>query len=296
MAPTRDWDSWHLHVPAFGPAATDQVVTRVVAPAADLLAAWASPTVWFFVRYWQFGPHVRFRVLGLDQEQSDQVDALLRAQLSETLAGITPALSPEEYRGVAAPLAAAGEGGRSVELGDLWPPGVYRQPYRPEIERYGGQGRLDRSEALFATSSELALAFLRRNPPDAARSGLGLCATRAALDTLADGDHRRRFCRRASDGWQAWASRGGGGGDNAEVVALPRPPDRVASLEGRTPAPVRRWADQLGEAMAIWRADAGEDVAERILHSHVHMLHNRLGLSVGQERNHYLVLAEAVKP
>ncbi len=214
------WDSWHLHVPAFGPAATDQVVTRVVAPAADLLAAWASPTVWFFVRYWQFGPHVRFRVVGLDQEQSDQVDALLRAQLSETLAGITPALSPEEYRRVAAPLAAAGEGGQALELGDLRAPGVYREPYRPEIERYGGPGRLDRSEALFATSSELALAFLRRNPPDAARSGLGLCATRAALDALADGDHRRRFCRRASDGWQAGASRGGGGGDNAEVVAL----------------------------------------------------------------------------
>jgi hypothetical protein len=48
--------------------------------------------------------------------------------------------------------------------------------------------------------------------------------------------------------------------------------------------------------MAIWRTETGEDVAERILHSHVHMLHNRLGLSVGQERNHYLVLAEAVKP
>jgi Lantibiotic biosynthesis dehydratase C-term len=294
MASTTSWDSWHLHVPAFGAAAGDQVVARVVGPAADRLRAWESPTVWFFVRYWQFGPHVRFRVLGLDQEQSDQLDALLRRQLTDTLAGITTALSPEEYQRIAAPLAAAGEGGQALELGDLWPPGVYRRPYLPEIDRYGGAARLAQSEALFATSSELALAFLRRNPPGAARSGLGLCATRAALDALADGDRRRRFCRRAGDGWQAWASRGGGG-----LPQVPQVPARlraVEGVEGRTPAPVRRWAEQLCEAMTTWQAEAGEDVAERILHSHVHMLHNRLGLSVGEERSNYLVLAEAVNP
>lgn len=284
MAPT--WESWHLHLPTFEAAATDQVVRGVIGPAANTLrhwraaGRWAAPGAWFFVRYWQFGPHVRFRALGLEPDQALHLDELLRVRLTEALAPADGALSPEDYRRLAAPLAAAGEGGQPLALGQLWAPGVYRQPYLPETERYGGQTLVARSEALFQESSELAVAFLRRDPPDAARSGLGLCATQAALEALGDVDRRRRFCRRASDGWRQWAGPGG-----AESASLPERP------EGRIPAPVQRWADQLQAAMAIWRAETTEDKAERLLHSHVHMLHNRLGLSIGQERNHYLVLA-----
>lgn len=283
------WESWHLHVPTFESAAADRVVSWVIGPAADLVRRWKAacegtvPVAWFFVRYWQFGPHVRFRASGLEPDQAHQIDELLRARLADVLAVTVAALTSEEYRQVADPLAAAGEGGPPLEIGDLWPEGVYRRPYQPEIERYGGARLLAQSEALFETSSELALAFLRRNPPEGARCGLGLCAVQAALDALGDLDHRRRFCRRAADGWQTWAARGGGGGP--EVTVLP------SRLDGRIPAPVRRWADQLMAAMSIWRDETSEEGAERILHSHIHMLHNRLGLSVARERNHYLVLA-----
>jgi hypothetical protein len=64
----------------------------------------------------------------------------------------------------------------------------------------------------------------------------------------------------------------------------------------QAPAPVTRWADRLGSTMEHWLVSAGQDGAERILVSHIHMLHNRLGLSVAQESTHYRVLAQSLAP
>jgi hypothetical protein len=277
------WAAWHLHLAALGAPATDQVVRHVVGAAVDALREWDAATEWFFIRYWQFGPHVRLRVADLGAERQQDLDARIRARMADILSAGSHTLTADQYRQHAAPLAAAGEGGQPLDPGELWPAGVYRQPYQPEVERYGGPSLLALSESLFHQASRLAHAFIQLRPPEGARSGLGLRATRAALDALAGDDERLRFCQRAASGWQSWAERGGGGKIPA---AAP-----MAGLEGKAPAPVRRWADQLSQAMTQWRGATTEQAAERILHSHVHMLHNRLGLSVGQECNHYLVLA-----
>jgi hypothetical protein len=142
------------------------------------------------------------------------------------------------------------------------------------------------SESLFQTASEVALGFCCLSPPEAARSGLGLRATWAALAVL-DDDRRLGFCRRAAAGWQSWITAGGGIGAY-RVAALP------AGFDTPPPAPVRRWVDQLGRALPVWRGSQPPATAERILQAHIHLLHNRLGLSVIQERNHYLALATAL--
>jgi thiopeptide-type bacteriocin biosynthesis protein len=185
-------------------------------------------------------------------------------------------------------LAAAGEGAGELDTGHLWPAGVYRQPYQPETARYGGSGLMGESESLFHVSSELALGFLRLCPPERARSGLGVVATRAALDVLADDDRRLRVCRRAAAGWRQWWQRAGG-------EELPRSPGE-SPPPGTAPAPVRRWVAGLRAALPRWQDEAGEEEAERILQSHIHMLHNRLGLSVAQEQAHYLALAAPPVP
>ncbi len=282
------WRAWHLHLSSSVVAASDRVVHHVVGAAADTLRQGQTPTPWFFMRYWQYGPHVRFRVANLDPDRGEVLDRLLRARMTEVLAATPINLTPEEYRRSAAPLAAAGEGGHALDLGELWPPGVYQHLYQPEVDRYGGPGLLAESEALFQVASELALAFVRLGPPEAARSGLGLRATQAALDVLADDDRRRRFCLRAGAGWQAWGDRGWDRNNGRGKNPAPLPAVRLA---GNVPAPVQRWADQLGSAMTLWRGATDEEQAERVLHAHIHMLHNRLGLSVVQEHNHYLALA-----
>jgi hypothetical protein len=280
MSTPTSWRSWHLHVSDLRVGASDDILRQVVHPA---LQGRSNP--WFFVRYWQHGPHVRLRVGNLDDEAVVQLEGTLRRCLDEMLGGAGPMLTAEEYRRQAAPLAAAGEGGQALEVGDLWPRGVYRHPYQPEVDRYGGAALLASSESLFQTASSLALAFVRRQAPESARCGLGLQATRAALGVLGDDERRRSFCRGVGAGWQAWAARGGAtdqGKDPAPVAASPR--------EGHLASPVRRWADQLRSSMTLWRDATSETGAERILQSHVHMLHNRLGLSVSQEHTHYRAL------
>lgn len=284
------WAAWHLHLPTLDPRAQDQVVVDVVGPAVNWLRARDEAAEWFFVRYWQHGPHIRFRVAGLGSDLVRQMDQLLRAVM------IVP--QPEErltvaaYRSHVAPLAAAGEGGGTIAVGVLWPAGVYRQPYVPEPDRYGGKDLLRVSESLFVSSSELVLAFASRRPPPGARAGLALQATAAAVQVLPEEDQRLGFCQRSGAGWRAWA---GLDDDRRPVVAV------TDELAGRirapsTTGPVRRWVDGLAPAFRAWR-DAGPDgLAERILHSHIHMLHNRLGLSIAHELAHYQTIAHVLTP
>ena len=287
------WRSWHLHLSTLDASAGDRVVRDVVGPVVGETRG--TPGVgWFFLRYWQEGPHIRLRMSGVDAASADRLERHLRHNLRQVMAATPAPLTADGYRRNAAPLAAAGEGGEALEVGELRPAGVYRRPYRPEADRFGGLGLLALSESLFQVSSELSLAFLRRHPPESARSGLAFQATRAALGVLGDEERRRAFCRRARAGWQAWASRAEGvGKDPARLVVPPLRGIALPSPLGALPPPVRRWVEQLGGAMGTWRHELGEARAQRILHSHIHLLHNRLGLSVGQESNHYWVLAEA---
>jgi hypothetical protein len=286
-APRRHWVAWHLHIDTLGSGATDEVVRQVVGPAVAFLRQHGRTTSWFFMRYWQLGPHVRLRVADLPAGCHPAMDRLLQNHLADVSAGATgPPLTQAAYQAHAAPLAMAGEQGRCLPLGRLRHPGVYRERYWPEHARYGGPALLPESEALFEEASELALSFVALGPPEAARSGLGLRATQAALGVLPDDGHRLRFCRRAAAAWQAWA-----GGENGGEMPPAPPRER---LGGPPPAPVRRWVNRLESAMTLWRRAVGEEEAQRILHAHIHMLHNRLGLSVAQECRHYRALAESL--
>lgn len=102
-------------------------------------------------------------------------------------------------------LAEAGEGGVPLEERDLLPPGVYESPYVPEYERYGGASLIAVSEALFGTSSELCLAFLRTRPTDRARTALALRATAVAASVL----DAPRFAAFGATSWNDWAGRAG---------------------------------------------------------------------------------------
>ncbi len=277
------WAAWHLHGEHPGPTASDQLVRHVVGPAVRALETWGHPDGWFFVRYWQNGPHIRLRVAGLDRPRASELHGLLERHLAARPAEAAPPLTPEQYRRQAAPLAGAGEGSGPLATGELWPAGVYRQRYVPEGARYGGADLMAESESLFHRSSHLALAFLRLEPPEAARCGLGLRATQAALGVVTDERRRYRLCRQAAAAWGDWVDQAGLGESPA--------PTTLRLRMGRTPPPVESWAEQLARALARWREARGEEQAERILLAHIHMLHNRLGLSVVQERNHYVALA-----
>ncbi|MFB8403600.1 lantibiotic dehydratase C-terminal domain-containing protein, partial [Streptomyces sp. NPDC055912] len=117
-ARATDWTAWHLHLGTTARSAHDRVVTDVIGPTIRELA---PGTPWFFIRYWQSGPHLRLRVGDLDTAARARVEAALTERLAVAGApapGEEP-LATAASRSGAEPLAAADENGEDNSVKDL---------------------------------------------------------------------------------------------------------------------------------------------------------------------------------
>ncbi|RJK98196.1 lantibiotic dehydratase C-terminal domain-containing protein [Vallicoccus soli] len=284
--PGAAWTAWHLHLASPARSLHDRVALGVVAPVVAALPG--HP--WFFLRFWQSGPHLRLRVRDLDAGTADAVEA----ELASRLVGVG-ALRPGEvpvdasaYADGAARLA-AGERGRDATVRDLLPPGVHRTPYQPEVDRYGGPALLPDSEALFQTSSEAVLAYLasgRGGEPPVPRTALAARATAVAAAVLDGPGERADYYAHGVRAWREWALLS----HPAEVVGaavrvgadVPPVPD--------APGPFAPWQRGLAGLVRRVRAETPYPPGG-LLSSHVHMLHNRLGLTLLDELRTYAWLA-----
>lgn len=255
----------------------DRVIREVVAP----LVRECRPDAvrWFFLRYFEEGSHMRLRFLAPGRV------------LEETI-----------WPRVAAAAAASELVARAT-----------REIYEPEVERYGGPWGLALAEELFHRQSETALALLEKIPPGTRpqRLGKGLLAMLVLLFL-----HRRE--RRAAaelarsygtDYLKIWA------GDAQEQEqwlrtfqeAFDRQADRLAGyVESAWEA--LESGDEMTPELDVYRQDM-EDVARRlrqlfdqgrlrlderpaadwdehvdwIVPSYIHMMSNRLGVSIQEE-------------
>ncbi|WP_406200851.1 thiopeptide-type bacteriocin biosynthesis protein [Kitasatospora sp. NBC_01560] len=297
------WSCWHLHLDSAAPALVDTVLLDVVEPVVRELRADGAITGWFFIRYWQHGPHLRLRLAGLDGAAEPGVTAALAERLAPVNAGVPDGerMSTEQYHRSTGPIARAGEGGadgfEALPLAALRPGGVHREPYTPETDRYGGPALLGLSESLFGDSSELVAAVLRARPNWNGRVSFALLAIAGAV-RAADPDEvsQERFLRGLRASWLTWAGRAEHPGMNplaareaslrsAGLLAA-RFPGGPGALPGAGRA-ADRWAERLGGAMDVWRdaARAGtlSSGPPEILASHLHMTLNRLGFGPEQE-------------
>ncbi|MBY8883687.1 thiopeptide-type bacteriocin biosynthesis protein [Streptomyces sp. PTM05] len=300
--PGATWRSWHLHAASLAPAHLDTVVTEALGPLADrigLLDQDGPP--WFYLRYWQRGPHVRLRIAGLTGAEADDVESELADRLRTIDAGVPPEqrLDQDTYARAVRPLATAGESGSPLDVGELLPPGVHRAEYEPEYERYGGRELIARSEEVFHRSSRVALRVCRARA--GIRHGLvsGLEATAAACSLLAGDDSptsRSGFLAAQRDMWLSWTREGGAAADSVEdarrqladqarrqLASLGALGDALrAALKDGDPR-WTEWTDPLERALRQWTAELGRRRAVRIFASHVHMTANRLGVGAGRE-------------
>ncbi|RDZ28624.1 thiopeptide-type bacteriocin biosynthesis protein [Lysobacter silvisoli] len=153
-AAPRDWLS--LHVFLSDPVASERYLHERLAPAIQRWSADGALRQWFFIRYWEGGPHLRVRLAGPIAAD----EAAARAVLAE---GVEPYLSArpptreEYYRGHAFD-------GRPVAPEDLpwYAEGtVAAIAYEPEWLRYGGEQAMAANEGLFELSSRLALSLCK---------------------------------------------------------------------------------------------------------------------------------------
>ncbi len=270
---------WYARLYTGGMAAGDEAVDQVVAPFARTVA---GPDVgWFFLRYTDLsGPHLRVRVRG-SREVLDRCHRRLPelcAQLQEVCG--TPRPAPPTLVAVdTRPF-----GGRHV--------GADTALYEPEAAKYGGAHGVELAEALFQTSSEIALlANTLPKLPD--RAGLAVLLLRAGLAGTLRAVPDATAAALPARFWDThlmWWTADPGGGDASRLAVLSAAAaDRhgisVAAerLAGSSADAVARWADAVaGYQVRASAAGVTRSPAHLLFH-HNHMMLNRLGVLPREE-------------
>jgi len=295
----RGWYYWELHVPSSARSAHDRVILDVVEPVVTA----AKPRSFFFLRYWQGGPHIRLRMRDLSPDAARQAESMLRELfgLAIRLRADEAPIDPDAYGLHAASLAGAGEGGRTLPVEPLRAPGIYRAYYEPEYERYGTGDLMELSERLFERSSRTTLSILRESPGLWERALLAASSLATVILDLDNPDLARAFCARGTLFWRHYCTSMGfpekviaqvlrSGEQNGRRLAK-HPEELYARAQY---GPVTSWVDAIREAVPIWRralpVPGGVATAPSLLSSHVHMLHNRLGLIAHEEMFSYVSL------
>ncbi|MQY12496.1 hypothetical protein SRB5_26300 [Streptomyces sp. RB5] len=282
------WSPWHLHLASDARTLADRVVTDVVAP----LVAAVGDRPWFFIRYWQAGPHVRLRIGDLDESMFEFVENTLRKRLEAVgeLTGEERPVSEADYRAGAARLA-ADRRGTDREVAELLAPGVHRARYEPEYERYGGELLMPRTERLFQLSSELVAGMLPRLTGSGKRAAVALRATMSAAAALGDTAAQADFYARGLAAWRDAALDNGFPAGYLEQLCRPAAEAGAgARVDPAAHGAFAGWHTALLELARAARRGGGPHPG-RIVSSHVHMIHNRLGLGMAEELRTYAWLA-----
>ncbi|WP_124728418.1 thiopeptide-type bacteriocin biosynthesis protein [Staphylospora marina] len=145
-----DWLA--LHAFTHDPFGQDSLLLEGILPALRRLERKGAFQKWFFLRYWEGGPHLRVRFF----RPEEGVEASIREAAETFLKSRPPArtLTRDAY------YANHRFDGEPVDPDTLpwYEHGqVVRLPYFPEIDRYGGPEAMPVSEDLFHASSELAV-------------------------------------------------------------------------------------------------------------------------------------------
>ncbi|MFD0028917.1 thiopeptide-type bacteriocin biosynthesis protein [Streptomyces sp. NPDC127172] len=283
------WSSWHLHLATTARSAHDRVLTDVIGPTIGELAPGTS---WFFIRYWQAGPHLRLRIRDLEPGAYDRVEEVLRVRLADAGThgpGEEP-LDPGAYLEGAGALASAGEQGDDRHVRAMLAPGVHRADYDPEFDRYGGPALMPATEDLFRLSSELVLRLAPKAPAQAQRSLLALRGTMAAAAALGDTAERGYFYAHGLGAWRAWAGEAGYPDELLDSLTTITRDAGAKPVDPLAHGPFAHWHDGLAALTGDIREKSPTHPG-MILFSHAHMLHNRLGLSLLEELRNYAWLA-----
>ena len=142
---TNTWISAHLfyHPP------WEDLLTDSVFPFVQNLLENKEITEYFFIRYWEKGPHIRLRLKGNPTILKPKIEAHFQAYFQK-------------------------KPSKRVHLDESWYSNntVVFIDYKPELERYGGEEFIQIAEQHFFDSSQTILTILKRGKPWSYDNGL----------------------------------------------------------------------------------------------------------------------------
>ncbi|MGH3897439.1 MAG: lantibiotic dehydratase C-terminal domain-containing protein [Pseudonocardiaceae bacterium] len=299
--PSR-WVSVHLYYQG----ALNDLLCSAVRPLVGELAAAGLIDGFFFIRYWQGGPHVRLRVLLRDQVQARPVERLIEVRIGRFFARCPSqtVVRSEDYLHTAGRLAQHefGPGGPTVDrntVEPLQPNNTLRYvAYVPEGDRLGGPAGVAAFEPHFMDSATLALELIAANPSEQRRTGRALAMMLlGAAVVLPD---LRRLARYFRYSYRDWAARHAGG-DRTRAAryetgwqqSYDRQRAQLGDLARRLLDEARPGAgNHLDAVSARWVASVSSlrnrltdqrFALEPLLFQCLHKHNNRLGIKVAEE-------------
>ena len=299
------WVSAHL----FHAGSLDALLAQVVAPLVDELRGELAG--FFFLRYWEGGPHLRLRVRPDGGADAGRIRRLIERRAGAYFAGHPSArgFQPADYQALAAGLAGAER--LADHDGHLHPnDAVEFIAYVPEHRAYGGAACVAAVEEHFTDSSRLALDLLATGPDQGRRAAIGLAAftltvaacspdLRAAARALAlrlratpVPPEVEEIFRREADGLLRQTRRFW---DQPIPGPLAAWSSSIRTLRDRLTGLGAAPADAGSPAAFLARALEPDDPAvPYILLRCTHLLHNRLGIAPAAENRLALLTLRAV--
>lgn len=295
-ARASDWVAVHV----FYHDDLDQVVVHAVRPLVAELGSRGLATEYFFLRYWNGGPHVRLRVLPCRAVDREAVVGVISDSLTRFLARhpATTMMSPEEYDGYARTL---GEWEAERDVARLRSNNSFAfLDYRRESGRYGVGPGMQAVERHFCDASRIALCALVRG---ADRSRLTNAALAILFLTWFTYDDDRRLVAQAlrETGQAIVAPSAYGGGVPAdgplprEVLRLADQMSQLARLDAASRPATGTLAEWLGTILRLSATlDGPRNRTLRVVDTCAHLMLNRLGVALGTETGLRAVASRAV--
>ncbi|ANZ17175.1 thiopeptide-type bacteriocin biosynthesis protein [Streptomyces noursei] len=280
---TGEWSPLHIHLPmSLQPGFLRDVLHPVVREAGIRNRFW-------YLRYWQGGPHIRVRLHEASEETVESVRGRLVAAM--------PALDAEQTAEYAQqsshqPGLAALEGAEPVAVRAAGT--VEAAVYAPEYAKYGGITGLRIAEELFRSTSTAVLDLLAgltdrqlaASPAGPAMRVMAMSLRGSGLDP----EQSQDFLSRYEEDWRRWVPPGY---DEKWAGMYEKTRSRVTSLcsavwrDGVTDVFHETYARALKSTQAAQVTSAGDDLAELVLEetpyahclaNYIHTTNNRLGI------------------
>jgi thiopeptide-type bacteriocin biosynthesis protein len=263
-----DWVSAHV----FHAGPLDGLLTGAVRPLVTELTDGGLVDGYFFLRYWEGGPHLRLRLRPSRWDARPPVRVALTARCGRYLAAHPSARPvPEpEYAAVAARIARHER--RDTYTESLYPnDSVHFIGYRPEYDRYGTGESLAAVERHFVESSRIALALVTTTGRTARRTA----AFGALLLARSVGPPRPEVTT---------------GSEERYAVQRDRLLRLGSTLRHRTSAGSGSLAAWRRSLETLDRTLAGTDRHAAVIDTCAHLFCNRLGVALPEETHlRYLV-------
>lgn len=301
----RQWTAFHIFM--HDATKQDPFIQEWLIVKAKALVAEKAAESWFYLRYWDGGPHLRIRFLNLKNEAEvlEQIQKGVKGYHAEA------SLSAQEY------YASHSFDGEPVEVEKLaWhnDGDVVVYPYEPEYLRYGGHEAIVVNEEVFYASSQIASAIISATAGKfEQRLQLSLKFMICSIfSILPDDEALKMFAMHYAEFWRGHAQ-GVDVKTSEQASALLRQSIEVfkqETLNGKATGAVAIWIALLKQSAGSFRqiyldgnlispVDGAKVATEdqfkmtlmSMIGSQIHMLNNRLGVSTAYE----FVLASRIR-